>query len=118
MEKIINFIGFVNDEDVKDLYHKATGLVFPTLSEGFGLPGLEAMASETVVVCSKIPVLREIYEEAAIYFNPLEVKDIADKIIDCLSLKPEERKILINKGFRTSKKIFLEKNGKRNNFHI
>lgn len=112
MEKIITSLGFVNDKDVKDLYHKATGLVFPTLSEGFGLPGLEAMASETVVVCSNIPVLREIYEEAAIYFNPLEVKDIADKIIDCLSLKPEERKLLINKGLEQVKKYSWNKMAK------
>lgn len=104
MENIISSLGFVSDQEIRKLYQISQGLVFPTLSEGFGLPGLEAMASQTVVVCSKIPVLEEIYGPAAIYFNPLDVNDIANKIIDCLNLKPEERKMLINKGLKQIRK--------------
>ena len=104
MEKIITLLGFVSDEEVRALYKKSQGLVFPTLSEGFGLPGLEAMASETIVICSKIPVLEEIYGSAAIYFNPLDTTDISNKILGCLNLKPEERRLLISKGLEQVKK--------------
>jgi len=79
-EKLVNLIGFVPDEDLVGLYQEAEALVFPSLLEGFGLPGLEAMACGCPVICSDIPVLREIYSEAALYFNPYDSDDIAEKI--------------------------------------
>src|SRR3989338_4735301 len=70
----------VSDKELAGLYKNAQAFVFPTLSEGFGLPGLEAMSCETPVVCSDIPVLREIYGNAALYFNPRDPRDIAEKV--------------------------------------
>jgi len=49
----------------------------PSLHEGFGLPVLEAMACGTPVACSRIPVLEEVAEDAAAYFDPWSVEDIA-----------------------------------------
>lgn len=72
--------GFVPDEDLATLYRAATAYVFPTLSEGFGLPALEAMASQLPVVCSDIPVLKEVCGDNAEYFDPHDEKDIASKI--------------------------------------
>lgn len=77
--------GFVPDEDLKVLYNQASAFVFPTLAEGFGLPGLEAMAAGTPVVCSSIPVLKEVYGDAAVYFDPFSSADIAEKIISVIS---------------------------------
>lgn len=79
-ERFVKLIGHVSDEELAGLYKNAEAFVFPTLSEGFGLPGLEAMAAGTPVLCSDIPVLREIYGDAALYFNPKDPQDIADKI--------------------------------------
>ncbi len=50
--------------------------------EGFGLPGLEAMACGVLVICSDIPVFHEIYKDAAIYFNPKDVKDLEGQLIN------------------------------------
>lgn len=72
--------GYVPDEDLAVLYRAAEAYVFPTLSEGFGIPALEAMASKLPVVCSDIPVLREVCGDNALYFDPKNVDDIAAKI--------------------------------------
>lgn len=72
--------GYLSDQDLKYLYRLASVYVFPSLAEGFGLPGLEAMASGLPVICSDIPVFKEIYGEAAIYFNPQSPEDLASRI--------------------------------------
>jgi len=79
-EKFVNLTEFVPDEELVVLFKEATAFVFPSLSEGFGLPGLEAMASGLPVLVSDIPVFREVYGEAAMYFNPKDSRDIAMKI--------------------------------------
>ncbi|MCD4655826.1 glycosyltransferase family 4 protein, partial [bacterium] len=52
------------------LYHGAQALIMPSLAEGFGLPVAEAMVMQIPVVCSDIPVLREITGEHALFFDP------------------------------------------------
>jgi len=79
-EDFVILAGFVSDEDLIYLFKYSKAFVFPTLSEGFGLPGLEAMMVSCPVICSDIPVLREIYKDGAYYFNPENVSDIANKI--------------------------------------
>lgn len=72
--------GFVSDEELAAWYKLAKIFVFPSLHEGFGLPGLEAMAAGLPVVASNTSSLPEIYGEAALYFDPSNPKEIADKI--------------------------------------
>ena len=85
-------------------------LVFPSLMEGFGLPGLEAMKNGCPVICSDIPVFHEIYGDAAIYFNPNSSIDIAGKIKDICSIDPDQQsKKMIEKGFIQVKKYSWQK---------
>jgi glycosyltransferase involved in cell wall biosynthesis len=79
------FVGRVTDGQLVDLYQKASLLVQPSLSEGFGLPGLESMRYGTPVLAARATCLPEIYGNAAAYFNPLSISDITDKIDDILS---------------------------------
>jgi len=72
--------GYVPDENLVGLYKEAEAYIFPSLSEGFGIPGLDAMALGTPVVCSNIPTLKEIYGDAALYFDPYSASDLAEKI--------------------------------------
>lgn len=58
------------------LYHKALGLIAPSLNEGFGLPPLEALACGTRVLVSDLPVFREVLGHHATYFNPLEPEQL------------------------------------------
>ncbi|HUW24320.1 MAG TPA: glycosyltransferase family 1 protein [Patescibacteria group bacterium] len=92
-ENEVNLVGFVPEEELTVLLRGTQVFVFPSLSEGFGLPGLEAMAQGTPVVASKIPVFQEIYKEAAVYFNPLDSGDMADKIKLVISDKNLQEKM-------------------------
>jgi glycosyltransferase involved in cell wall biosynthesis len=63
-------VGQVHETDLRCLYAGAAVFAFPSLHEGFGLPVLEAMAQGTPVVCSDLPVLREVAGEAALFVPP------------------------------------------------
>lgn len=69
----IDFLGYVEDEEIISLYQSATALVFPSLSEGFGLPGLEALACGTPIVVSDLPVFHEIYTDFGKFVPALDV---------------------------------------------
>src|SRR3982750_1610367 len=71
--------------------------VFPSLSEGFGLPGLEAMIHGAPVISSGATCLPEVYGDAAHYFDPKSTNAMAIKINDVLS-KASLRAQLIQKG--------------------
>ncbi|MBS1088294.1 glycosyltransferase family 4 protein [Gluconobacter wancherniae] len=60
------------DTVVTSLLRGAKGLLFPSFSEGFGLPLAEALALGTPVICSDIPVFHEIGRKTAIYLDPLD----------------------------------------------
>lgn len=93
--KYIKLLGFVPDSDLGGLLKKSAGFIFPSLSEGFGLPGLEAMLAETVCLASNIPVFKEIYKDAAIYFDPFNVNSMARAIAHVLAMNDEQRSEII-----------------------
>jgi len=70
--------GYVPDEDLPALYSGATLFALPSLYEGFGLTVLEAMACGTPVVCSHTSSLPEVAGEAAAYFDPTDVEEMAE----------------------------------------
>lgn len=104
----IIFTGFVSDEELTALYQNAKLYVFPSLCEGFGLPPLEAMSYGVPVVSSNLTCLPEILGEAAIYFNPLDPADMAEKINQVL-MDENLRENLIAKGFEQIKKYSWRK---------
>lgn len=81
LENEVVFANQVSNEELKQLYQNGLAYVFPSLSEGFGLPGLEAMKQRLPVVCSNQGSLPEIYEQAAIYFNPKNIEEMAETIL-------------------------------------
>jgi glycosyltransferase involved in cell wall biosynthesis len=74
------FTDFVSEGQLRWLYENAQAYVFPSLSEGFGLPALEALAHGTPLVSSRATCLPEIYKDAAIYFDPKSTADMTEKI--------------------------------------
>ena len=102
-EEYIKLLGFVPDDKLKILYKKSLGFVFPSISEGFGLPGLEAMNAQTLVACSEIPVFKEIYKDVPIYFKPFDVTSISDAMKLILDMDPEAREKRIEKGLTLAK---------------
>lgn len=78
---IVKFTGTVPYVDIPALYAQSDLFIFPSLTESFGYPLVEAMASGLPVIASDIPICREICGEAAVYFNPLNADDLAQKIM-------------------------------------
>ena len=93
----VHFTGFVSEGQLLWLFQNCAVYVFPSLSEGFGLPGLEAMASGAPVASSNATCLPEVYGEAAHYFDPYDTENMVKAISDVLD-KPELRKKLIAAG--------------------
>jgi glycosyltransferase involved in cell wall biosynthesis len=101
--KNILFTGFVDDDQLAWLFKNCRSYIFPSLMEGFGLPGLEAMVYGAPVASSNATCLPEVYGKAAHYFNPTDSNDIARAIEDILS-NPSYRDELIANGFSQAKK--------------
>ena len=95
--KNVTFTGFVSEGQLRWLYENTAAYVFPSLSEGFGLPGVEAMVHGAPVVSSNTTCLPEVYGQAAHYFDPLDVRDMATKINDVVS-DPKLRARLVEAG--------------------
>jgi glycosyltransferase involved in cell wall biosynthesis len=106
--KQVVLAGFIPDEELAIIYGQAEAFVFPSLIEGFGLPGLEAMAAGLPVVASNSSCLPEIYGDAALYFNPLDCQDMAEKILEA-ARNPLTRNKLIKNGYRQIVKYSWEK---------
>lgn len=79
IEDII-YTGQVSDEELVELYKNAQVFVLPSFEEGFGIPILEAMVCGCPVVSSNAGSLIEVGGEAALYFDPGDKGDMADKI--------------------------------------
>jgi len=79
-ERVI-FPGYLTNEDLAVLMANASGIIFPSLYEGFGLPVIEAMAAGIPVACSNVTSLPEVVADAAILFNPRIPTQIAEAII-------------------------------------
>jgi len=103
VDKDVIFTGYVSEGQLKWLYRGCKAYVFPSLSEGFGLPGLEAMVHRAPVVCSTATCLPEVYSDGAWYFNPLDIHDMVRSINEVL-IKPELRNKLIRAGREQAKK--------------
>ena len=97
--KNIHFTDFLPDPQRDWLYQNAAAYVFPSLMEGFGLPGLEAMGYGAPVVSSDATCLPEVYGNAAMYFNPLDTDDMARAIDEVIS-DSKLRAKLVAKGYR------------------
>jgi glycosyltransferase involved in cell wall biosynthesis len=76
----IQYLGFVSDQELKTLYQNALGLIFPSTYEGFGLPVLEAMRNGCPVLCANYASIPEVAGDAALYFDPFDVENIASVI--------------------------------------
>lgn len=89
--------GFVSDSELKWLYENAACYALPSESEGFGLPGLEAMAHGCPLASSNATCLPEIYGDAAAYFDPHDTQAMA-KVIGLVISDTKLRDRLIKSG--------------------
>ncbi len=102
--EFVKLLGFVPDEDLGRLYKESLGFVYPSLSEGFGLPGLEAMSKGTIVLASDIPVFKEVYKDKVVYFNPYKIESIEDAMESVINMSREKKRKMIDEGRRFVKR--------------
>jgi glycosyltransferase involved in cell wall biosynthesis len=93
----VHFTGFISDGQLRWLFENCAAYVFPSFSEGFGLPPLEAMSCGAPVVASNATCIPEVLGDAAHYFDPYDVHDIVRAVGEVLD-KPALRQKLIADG--------------------
>ena len=72
----IIFTGYIDDEDIPNIFSKALIFVYPSLYEGFGLPVIEAMSYKTPVITSNTTSLPEVGGDASILIDPTSDDEI------------------------------------------
>lgn len=80
----LHFAGYLDDSEKADVIRCAAGVIFPSFSEGFGIPILEAAVFGIPVICSNIPVFHEITGNVATYFDPHSADELAMRLNELL----------------------------------
>jgi glycosyltransferase involved in cell wall biosynthesis len=93
----IKRIGYIGHQHLPVIYQAASMLWFPSFSEGFGLPIIEAMAGGTPVITSNSSVMPEIAGDAAIFVNPHSPQELANAAANLASNELLQQS-LIEKG--------------------
>lgn len=78
-------VGHVDPVYVPALFDECHALLLPTLLESYGLPFVEAMFYGRSIITSDFDFTRDVCREAAFYFDPLDVKSIADAIVQAFA---------------------------------
>lgn len=81
----VRFLGHILDTEVRSLYRLAESCILPSLFEGAGLPVLEAFGEGCPVATGKVTCVSEYAGDAALFFNPHDVRSIADAILHLAS---------------------------------
>jgi glycosyltransferase involved in cell wall biosynthesis len=108
----IRNVGVVDDLTLAHWYRAATVLAFPSLWEGFGWPPLEAMASGTPVVASRIPAILEVVHGAAALIDPYDDIDLA-AALERVITEPTYAARLRSLGVERSKQLTWDETGRR-----
>ncbi|MBV9561744.1 MAG: glycosyltransferase family 4 protein [Bradyrhizobium sp.] len=93
----VHHLGFVGDDELAALYRRAMCLVFPSRTEGFGIPPLEAMALGCPVISSDAASLKEVGGDAVMYVDPDDDGGWRQAIV-ALSASPELRASMSEQG--------------------
>jgi glycosyltransferase involved in cell wall biosynthesis len=101
-ERIV-FPGRVSEAELAALYAGALAYAFVSVSEGFGLPGLEAMQAGVPVVAADAGSLPEVYGDAARYCDPLDVESIAAALAEVATDEKLRRRLVARGRQRAGK---------------
>jgi glycosyltransferase involved in cell wall biosynthesis len=93
LEDHVQFLGYVDSNDLRAIYQLASFVVFPSLFEGWGFPPIEALGEGVPLGCSRIQPLIDCVGDAALLFDPESVESIAEAISK-LALDPGLRAVL------------------------
>lgn len=100
--------GWAPEADMPYIYNGAAAIVHPSLYEGSSIPLLQAMACGTAIAASQTTSIPEVAGDAALFFNPRDVRSIAGAMAKIIS-DNELRQKLINNGFERIKNFSWQK---------
>lgn len=86
--------GYLPDSELHVLYQNAKMVVFPSLTEGFGIPVLEAQWYGKPILASDLPIFHEVGGQGVVFFDPHNASDIAQKIKQVLDNDPSVTEVL------------------------
>ncbi len=115
IENQVKFTGFLSDKELIKEYQQSLALIQPSLSEGFGLTGLEALTVGLPILISDIPIFQEIYKDIPLYFDPNSIKSF---IIALKNLKKKRAQTMIKKGQKLIKNYSWDKMSQLSYKHI
>lgn len=110
--KDIHFLDFVREEDFPLIYSLSSTFIYISLYEGFGLPAIEAAACGVPVIASNTTSLPEIMEDAALYVDPENIKDIQRGIYEALDEHNEIIQTYVQNGLKLARKYSWERMAK------
>ena len=93
----IHWLQHVSDIEKRALMQTGTAMVFPSLAEGFGLPVIEAFASELPVIASNTTAIPEVADDAALLVDPEDIGMLFESMLT-LALDESRRKDMKQKG--------------------
>ncbi|MCW1930121.1 MAG: glycosyltransferase family 4 protein [Candidatus Kerfeldbacteria bacterium] len=101
----VHFLEWQDEETVAALLSCADMFYFPTLYEGFGMPVIEALDMGIPVVCSDIPPLKEIAQDAAVFFDPFDVTAMSHAVSSVISERVDARNERIARGKKVAQRF-------------
>ncbi len=107
LEKKIYTIQYVENDELPLLYKNARCFVFPSIYEGFGIPPIEAMNCACPVLASNAASIPEVCGNAALYFDPYNVKELVDNIVSILRSKDLCLELIQN-GYKNSERFSIK----------
>jgi glycosyltransferase involved in cell wall biosynthesis len=108
----IEYLGYVSNSELINLYKNALGFIYPSLYEGFGLPPLEAMNFGCPTIVSNIPALNESCGNASYKVDPYNEEDLA-KAIEILAVDKNLRDSLIVNGYNNVERFSFESSAQK-----
>jgi len=108
LSRKVKICGYVDQERLVNLYRHATGLVYPSLFEGFGIPIIEAFNLGCPVLCMDNTSIREVAGRAVMYFEGESVGEMARSIEKFVNDK-DLRQELVKEGYIQAKKYSYRK---------
>ena len=95
--------GYIDKNKALYFYNNSLMYVFPSIDEGFGIPLIEALMLKVPVICSDIPIFREIADDSVLYFEKQNEFNLFERMKELIQNKELSSKLVL-KGFKRAKK--------------
>ena len=108
LEKNVHYITNISNERLNEIYNLCDVFVFPSTYEGWGAPGLEAASAGTPVICSDIPIFREVFQDFPRFFPAKDFQKLANLISEIIN-DESQKSSMSKRGIEVTKQYSWKK---------